>query len=110
MGWEPARKTSGDQWLPPYLAQLLEDPYSTVRYIAHRSLKSIRGFENFAFDYIAPPAERALARKRAATQWEQAKPSVTGAEILLQPRGVIDRPTWSRLLSERNNKSMYLQE
>jgi len=41
MGWEPAREASGEAWLAPYLALLLEDPYSAVRFVASRSLTSL---------------------------------------------------------------------
>jgi predicted CXXCH cytochrome family protein len=104
MGWEPARKASGEKWIPPYLAQLLEDPYSTVRYIAQRSLKRLPEFQNFSYDYIAPLSDRTQARERALLKWNQPNPT----EILSET--TLDAVTWSRLLRERNNKSMYLQE
>ena len=104
MGWEPARKASGEQWLPPYLAQLLEDPYSTVRYMAQRSLKRLPEFQDFSYDFIAPALDRAQARERAVTKWQQSK--ITGSD----PETALDAATWTRLLQERNDKSMYLQE
>jgi len=113
MGWKPAREASGEKWLAPYLGQLLEDPYSTVRYIARRSLRLLPEFQDFEFDYIGPVANRALARQAAWTKWEQThgrKLDRSGPEILIRPDGQIDRGVWERLLSQRDEKSMYLQE
>ena len=46
MGWSPAVQISETNWLVPYLAETLDDPYSAVRYIGQRSLKRIPGFEH----------------------------------------------------------------
>ncbi len=35
MGWQPAREVSGTDWLAPYLAVLMTDPYMVVRFISH---------------------------------------------------------------------------
>lgn len=113
MGWAPARQASGERWLAPYLAQLLEDPYSTVRYIARRSLRALPGYGDFPFDYIALPEQRTEARRLAWTKWEQTHAlnlDRSGPEILIRPSGEIDQATWQSLLQRRDNKSMYLQE
>jgi hypothetical protein len=111
MGWKPARDASGEGWLAPYLGQLLEDPYSTVRYIARRSLRALPGFANFEFDYIGPAADRARARQSVWAKFEQVqKPDRSGPEVLIRPDGQIERQTWERLLRQRDDKSMYLQE
>lgn len=113
MGWGPARQASGERWLTPYLAQLLEDPYSTVRYIARRSLKALPEFADFAFDYIGPPEDRARAHQSAWVKWEQTharKLDRHGPHILIRAEGQVDSDAWNRLLRQRDNKSMYLQE
>ncbi|HKQ37725.1 MAG TPA: C cytochrome precursor, partial [Verrucomicrobiae bacterium] len=111
MGWKPAREASGERWLVPYLGQLLEDPYSAVRYIARRSLRALPGFADFDCDYIAPAADRARARLSIWAKWEQAqKPDRTGPEVLIRSDGQMERQAWDRLLSQRDDKSMYLQE
>lgn len=107
LGWEPARRASGDSPLPPYLAQLLDDPYSTVRFLAQRSLKRLPGYENFSYDFIGPPSDRAAARQRALTQWRAGPVLVPRARVpALDPGDA----TWARLLRERDDHSMYLQE
>lgn len=113
MGWAPARQASGERWLAPYLGQLMEDPYSTVRYIARRSLRTLPGFTDFEFDYIGPMPDRTRARLSAWTKWEQTHAKHLdrqGPEILILPDGQIEQQAWQRLLSQRDNKSMYLQE
>ena len=113
MGWQPARQASGERWLVPYLAQLLEDPYSTVRYIARRSLKSLPEFQDFTFDYVGRSEDRARVRQSAQGKWEQTHAKNLdrhGPAILIRAEGQVDLNAWERLLQQRNNKSMYLQE
>lgn len=70
MGWKPALDASGDDWQAPFLAQTLIDPYAVVRGIAGRSLRKLSGYEAFAYDFIAAPADRRAARGRARALWE----------------------------------------
>ncbi|NIM42419.1 MAG: C cytochrome precursor, partial [Hydrogenophaga sp.] len=65
MGWGPAQQASGKDWLGAYLGHTLADPYSCVRYIAHRSLRRLPGFADFEFDFVGPPNDRSAARARA---------------------------------------------
>ena len=71
MGWPPAQQASGTRWLPPWLARLMDDPYDAVRFIAGRSLRTVPGFERFAYDSVPAPGTRpaltaAVARQIAA--------------------------------------------
>lgn len=111
-GWEPARQTSGQTWMAPYLGQLLHDPYSVVRYIAHRSLKRLSGFENFSFDYIGPAAARAKSRERVVEMWRAQKPALppNHQAVLLQPDGQLQEEKMSILLKQRNDRRMELLE
>jgi predicted CXXCH cytochrome family protein len=95
MGWDDAQKASGGStWLAPYLAQLMDDPYPAVRYIAHRSLRTLPEFKNFAFDFSPDPARR----PPIAPQIQQtSKPN-------------IDAEKYAALLKARDNTSMNLQE
>lgn len=70
LGWPPAQQASGRSWQAQMLARSLDDPYSAVRYIAHRSLLQFPGFENFAYDFVSPHHERNEAVKRAVTRWQ----------------------------------------
>lgn len=104
MGWEPARQASGENWLPPFLAQLIDDPYSTVRYIAQRSLKELPEYREFSYDFIAMPAARSQSRERAMAIWQRK------GSFDARPAVAFDTATWTRLLRARNNRPMYLKE
>ena len=112
MGWESARTASGPEWMAPYLAQLLEDPYSAVRYIAQRSLKRLPGFENFLFNYISPAQERSRARQRALEIWnaQSTTSTVIRGPVLVTTNGVLQSERIATLLQQRNNRSMELLE
>jgi predicted CXXCH cytochrome family protein len=95
MGWDDAQKASGGAtWLTPYLAQLMDDPYPAVRYIAHRSLRTLPEFKDFAFDFSPDPARR---------------PAIA-AQIHKMTKPNIDAEKYAGLLKARDNKSMNLQE
>jgi predicted CXXCH cytochrome family protein len=114
MGWEPARQISGEDWLAPYLGQLLEDPYSAVRYIAHRSMRQLAGFENFPFDFTSGKAEQQRARQAALDLWRQARsdmaPRQNFSALLLEANGALNHMAVTRLLQQRDNRSIDLQE
>ena len=69
LGWQPAKEASRTDWVAPVLAQMLADPYDAVRHIAHRSLRSLPAFRDFAFNYTGPVAERQQAAVRAFKTW-----------------------------------------
>lgn len=112
-GWDDARRTSGEQWLAPYLAQLLEDPYDAVRLIAHRSLRRLSGFEAFEYDFLLLGEEAAQANARARQIWAQQKTVVDSEKairILLNERGELLREEFDRLLDLRNDTPVSLLE
>jgi len=102
MGWEPAKAVSGASWLPRYLAEILVDPYSTVRYIAGRSLKAFPGYGQFSYDYIAPANERAAARERALEIWR--------GHDTNRPGSLPSDERTAALLRQRNDRHMELLE
>lgn len=110
MGWEPARKTSGEDWLAPYLAQLLDDPYSAVRYVARRSLQRLPGYEKFPYDYIGPAEERRRAPQRALDIWPVPKTTPARPSVLLEAGGFLQRDKIAALLKQRNNTPLELME
>lgn len=111
MGWKSAREVSGERWLAPYLAQLLTDPYSAVRYIAGHSLQRMPGYQDFTYDFIGPPTEREEARQRALETWRLAGvPDRTGPAILISAAGELQEGVLTNLLQQRDNRSMNLQE
>ncbi|REJ65504.1 MAG: C cytochrome precursor [Planctomycetota bacterium] len=109
MGWQPAREISGDAWMVPALAQLLEDPYPVVRSTAYRSLGKIAGFAQLEYDFVGDLPQRAAARQAARAIWEsqQREPNPT---TLLEQDGSLDQKTFDRLVGRRNNRDVFLEE
>jgi len=112
-GWKPAQEASGRDWLAPYLATLLEDPYPAVRYIAYHALRSVPGFEAFAYDYIGPNEHRARSRAEAMTRWRRGS---TGGAAPARPAVLITRSgAWQAdaaraLIRQRDDRELYLAE
>ncbi len=113
MGWPPARRTSGEDWLAFYLGQLLEDPYSAVRYIANRSLRRLPGYQDFEFDYLGSVPQRAVAHEQALVRWHQrtaTQPSEARPPILMGANLVPEQETINRLVRQRDDRSMDVHE
>ena len=110
MGWEPAKATSGQQWIPRFLAETLVDPYSNVRYIAQRSLKTIQSFESFAYDYIGSGTHRNEARQRALEIWKGNAALKEGSETVQQPDVLLQEDKVADMIRQRDNRRMELLE
>ncbi len=114
MGWEPARQASGRKWTGPYLAHLLADPYACVRYIAARSLKSLAGFGDLEYDFVAAEAGLLAARRKAVDRWAELlrgrAPDRTGPEVLIDENGSLMREPISTLASRRDDRPVDLRE
>jgi predicted CXXCH cytochrome family protein len=113
MGWEPAKAASGKDWIAIYLGHLLADPYSAVRYIAYRSLRQIKGFESFEYDFVAQPDARSDGRLRAVAQWASTRPlrpDRTGRAVLIDSTGNFDPEALTILSRLRDDRPMDLRE
>ena len=110
MGWQPARAASRETWIAPYLALLLDDPYSVVRYIAGRSLGSLPGFRDFPYDYIAAAPELGLSKERAMALWRKSQKSVGDKALLIDQTGALQRDAIDELLKSRDNRALELLE
>lgn len=112
MGWEPARATSGTEWMAPYLGQLLEDPYDAVRYVASRSLGSLPGIGVLDYDYMGPPASRARWAQRVREAWRHVSVPTEArrAAILIDANGDLMHDVFLRLLGERDDREVILAE
>ena len=116
-GWQPAREASGTDWMPPYLARLLEDPYAAVRYIAFRSLRESPEHSQLDYDYIGEPTHRSAASRRVFDIWEKrmspgkhASQHRTGQELFIDANGRLMRSDFERLFSERDDRPIALHE
>jgi predicted CXXCH cytochrome family protein len=113
MGWDAARQASGQRWMVPYLAQMLEDPYAMVRYRAARGLQTYPEFSDFKFDYVGALAERLQARRQAGEIWSKmaiAPLDRTGSHILFDASGRLEQERFDGLLRQRDNRSVFLVE
>jgi hypothetical protein len=112
-GWQPARQASGTGWMPFYLAQLMDDPYEAVRFIAYRSLRGLPGFESVAYDFVAPPRPRFTAVLRVIDLWRSGKVPTgrrTDPQLLFNPDGTLRGEAVTRLLNARNHRRVLLRE
>jgi len=98
LGSREGRASTGTEWEAPLLARALDDPYAAVRIVAYRSLRTLPGFQNVAYDPIAPHELRARAAESVLARWEQARG---------QP---FDRRAADALVAARNNRAMTLSE
>lgn len=64
LGRDVAISVSGQNVSVPALAELLVDPYSAVRFVAARSLRSLPDYSAIEYDFLAAPEERARAREK----------------------------------------------
>ena len=116
LGWGDAQAASGSEWMAPYLAQLLDDPYDAVRYIADRSLRSLPAFGDLEYDFMGAPADRTRAAARALDRWSR-RPPASGSRdsrgrrsVLVGADGGLQRDVFERLLAERDDRRVVLSE
>ncbi len=112
MGWQPAHEASGNQWIAPHLAQLLEDPYDAIRYIAQRSLAGLPGFGDFLYDFLASGQDRTAARMRAVELWSNMPkaPPFSPESVLLDENGNLREQEQRKLLDARSDRPVRLVE
>lgn len=113
LSWNDAIAASGNNWLSPFLIQLLLDPYDAVRFIAYRSLRKQPGFKDFETDCFTTYAERYEIVKKAGRIWNRiynASKRTSNSEILFDPQGNLHIDEINRLLKLRNDRPMMLAE
>ena len=110
MQWSPARKIAGTDWMAPFLAELLDDPYDAVRYVAGRSLKSLNGFGSLDYDFVSLKPQRRAARRKAVALWTRRRKLKFGSGLLIDSNGDLERATIDRLLRERDDRRVNLRE
>ena len=105
---------SGANWQAPLLAHLLEDPYSAVRYITARSLRSYEGLDDLKFDFLAEPSIWKTSVEQALVAWESTQQTQNEfsepQRVLFKSSSEFDERLIRAMLSKRINQSMDLQE
>ena len=113
MGWAPAQQATGRDWLYPFLVATLNDPYAAVRFDAWKSLRTLPGFTDFAFDYTINEAQRKTASSAAYAQWRdkvRRAGAIYPAATILDFDGRFRQDILQRLLSQRDHSQVYLAE
>ena len=113
LGWAPAQEASGTSWMVPHLAELLNDPYEAVRYIAYRSLRTLPGYAGVDYDYVASREERVATALPILRAWQNSTVSRRRREpeLLVDADGrlLIER-MFRRILEQRDNRPLFLRE
>ncbi|MEI6107046.1 MAG: multiheme c-type cytochrome [Opitutae bacterium] len=113
MGWGPAQRAAGRNWLYPYLIFTLNDPYAAVRFMAWKSLQTLPGFTGYAFDYTGDDAAQKTALAGAYQKWwQELRPrgEAFRAPTILEPAGRFRTEVFERLLNQRDNRKVFLAE
>ena len=112
LGWAPAQAASGTSWMAPYLAELLNDPYEAVRYIAYRSLRTVPGYSGFEYDYVADRQARVAAALPVLRSWQQsALPRAQrDPALLVDADGQLMIERMMGILRQRDNRPLFLRE
>ena len=112
-GWAPAVEASGGAWLIPHVAQLLTDESPVIRLVAYRSLRRLAPRLVQGYDFIAPEAKRAAMRDRAIEAWKLFPLDDrrgAGPRVLISSDGQLRLETIERLLRDRDQRQLQVQE
>ena len=114
MSWPPALEPSGEDWQSPFLAQLLTDDYSVVRYVAATSMKRFPSWKEKAYDYVGSPASRESVKEQVVSAWTSTvapRPLERAGPILLEAeKGSLRLDRILELLKQQNKRPTFLPE
>ncbi len=110
LGWEEAQKTSGTDWMVLYLTDLMFDDYDAIRYIAHRSLTRISGFESIKYDHMRPGQQRDRVMGEVFGRWQSSITSPPTERRLLFDQGNLLMSVFEELREQRDNRKVVITE
>ncbi len=114
MSWPPALEPSGKDWQLPFVAQLLTDDYSAVRYVAARAMMRFPAWKEEAYDYIGPPSTRESMKRQVITTWATTAlppPADRADPILLDAQqGSLRLERLNELLKQQDKRPTFLPE
>lgn len=117
VAWNMGRPETVEQsphWPPAFLAFAFLDEYAAVRFVAHQSLRRYPGFEEFAFDFLGGPEERADALRRAITAWRETSadkiPADAQRRLLLNSDGTMRVEEVQKWFGSRDTRPILLPE
>ncbi|MFN7587025.1 MAG: multiheme c-type cytochrome [Planctomycetota bacterium] len=109
-GQPAAQAAAGRDWMAPFLARLLDDPYYVVRFRAAATLRGL-GYDEALAGFVhtaeAPAAQRFVDTAMAA--WQARGPVPPRPALLLDAEG-LQRPRFAALYARRDNRPIYLAE
>ena len=109
LGWEPARIATGEGWQAPFLAQLLDDPYSVTRHIAQQSLGNL-GMKLKEYDSLISPGERASIAPSLQKGTYPAHSKARGLKSFFDAEHGIDTKMIEKFLKQRDDRPITLYE
>jgi len=112
-GWKPAREAAGADWAVPYVAELLQDPYAAIRFMAARTLEKLNADISADYDFVGPEKHRAVTRDRVVEAWRKSsreKNQERQQRLLLDRNGLPVRTGIDRLLRLRDNRRIVIAE
>lgn len=113
LGWKPAQQAAGTDWMAPYAARLLDDPYGVNRYVAARSLRTLPGYQGFTFDFLSSPSDQQSTVARAMQIWNgrvRGQSASDDATVLLDGRGRLNESQFGAIYSKRDNRPASIKE
>ncbi len=112
MGWEPAWKAAGSDWLAPFTAQLLTDSYGVVRFVAAGALRKLPSMDTINYDFLADPPRLQAASDEAVKLWRNQWRSSgsRGPRVLMDPSGQLDELRLRQLLQQRDDRAVTIKE
>ncbi len=112
-GGAAGQATAGTDWLAPFLARLLDDPYYVVRFAAARSLRSLPGGGNDAllkgYDFVAAADAVRKFGEAVEQRWLSDWRGGARPTVLVDERGLL-RDAFLKLYARRDDRPVYLVE
>ncbi|MEO2015555.1 MAG: cytochrome c3 family protein, partial [Fuerstiella sp.] len=112
-GWSDAQSASGTDWMAPYLAQLLQDSYAAVRFIAFRSLRRVPGYLTVPYDFIGGDEHWTAVADQVQGYWQSRREPIApekAAAVLMDPQRRIAQEQFDKLLQQRDQRPIDLFE
>jgi formate-dependent nitrite reductase cytochrome c552 subunit len=109
MGWPEAMVASGKDWQLPHLAQLMDDRYLAIRFVAERSLRRLPGLAELKYDFLGEKEQRLEAVTEALRIWSRQAPKGSRPAVLIDEKG-IQQQRFDAIIAGRDDRDMMLLE
>lgn len=112
MGWQPAQRASGTEWMAGYLSGVLDDDYAAIRLIGYRSLRTLPGFETFEDHAVGSKAAQRADVVKALDLWRRRRTTKgrIDSTLLFNADGSFRIDTVQRLVAARDQRPIRLNE